>query len=247
MSTRIAIRSTLSYFSHRECVHECDNEAIMTETMNVSAQSEPLVLSYMDRAGRIAINRLAEGFGMSKTQLAQTAGLARETLYRAERSHGPRTQERLREMLEIISRVSEWAGGKEQAMAWYRAQPLPAFVSTSQKLPLCRTSTARVSLEWPRIPFSSIPDSTPTTLRPRLSLKCTDTTLSPRLCSRRQLTGSTSSASSMCTDSIEPGAGVPCTTPLAGTGTAMEAPLSGPRAMDTMPSSASMAMPHLST
>jgi DNA-binding XRE family transcriptional regulator len=99
----------------------------MTETMNVSAQSEPLVLSYMDRAGRIAINRLAEGFGMSKTQLAQTAGLARETLYRAERSHGPRTQERLREMLEIISRVSEWAGGKEQAMAWYRAQPLPAF------------------------------------------------------------------------------------------------------------------------
>jgi len=33
----------------------------------------------------------------------------------------------LREMLEIISRVSDWAGGKEQAMAWYRAQPLPAF------------------------------------------------------------------------------------------------------------------------
>lgn len=99
----------------------------MTEAMKVSAQSEPLVLSYMDRAGRIAINRLAEGFGMSKTQLAQTAGLARETLYRAERSHGPRTQGRLREMLEIISRVTEWAGGKEQAMAWYRAQPLPAF------------------------------------------------------------------------------------------------------------------------
>ena len=41
---------------------------------------------------------------MSKTQLAETAGLARET-----------------------SRVMEWAGGKEQAMAWYRAQPLPAF------------------------------------------------------------------------------------------------------------------------
>jgi hypothetical protein len=30
-------------------------------------------------------------------------------------------------MLEIISRVTDWAGGKEQAMAWYRAQPLPAF------------------------------------------------------------------------------------------------------------------------
>jgi hypothetical protein len=30
-------------------------------------------------------------------------------------------------MLEIISRVTEWAGDKEQAMAWYRAEPLPAF------------------------------------------------------------------------------------------------------------------------
>ncbi len=99
----------------------------MTAAMKVSVQNDSLVLSYMDRAGRIAINQLADGFGMSKTQLAQTAGLARETLYRAERSRGPKTQGRLREMLEIISRVTEWAGGKEQAMAWYRAQPLPAF------------------------------------------------------------------------------------------------------------------------
>ena len=30
-------------------------------------------------------------------------------------------------MLEIISRVTQWAGGKEQAMAWYRAQPIAAF------------------------------------------------------------------------------------------------------------------------
>ena len=99
----------------------------MAETIKIQVQSESLVLSYMDRAGRIAVNRLADGFGMSKTQLAETAGLARETLYRAERSRAPKTQGRLREMLEIISRVTEWAGGKEQAMAWYRAQPLPAF------------------------------------------------------------------------------------------------------------------------
>ena len=99
----------------------------MAEALKAPIQNEPLVLSYMDRTGRIAINRLADGFGMSKSQLAETAGLARETLYRAERSRAPRTQGRLREMLEIISRVTEWAGGKEQAMAWYRAHPLPAF------------------------------------------------------------------------------------------------------------------------
>lgn len=88
---------------------------------------ESLVLSFMDRAGKITITQMADGFGMSKSQLAETAGLARETLYRTERSGARRAQERLREMLEIISRVSEWAGGKEQAMAWYRSQPLPAF------------------------------------------------------------------------------------------------------------------------
>jgi DNA-binding XRE family transcriptional regulator len=99
----------------------------MAEAMKIPIENESLVLSYMDRAGKIAISRLADGFGMSKTQLAETAGLARETLYRVERSGAPKTQGRLREMLEIISRVTEWAGGKEQAMAWYRAQPLPAF------------------------------------------------------------------------------------------------------------------------
>lgn len=100
---------------------------MMAEALKIPVQNESLVLSYMDRAGKIAINRLADGFGMSKSQLAQTAGIARESLYRDQRSKAPKTQGRLREMLEIISRVTEWAGGKEQAMAWYRAQPLSAF------------------------------------------------------------------------------------------------------------------------
>lgn len=93
----------------------------------VTAEAGPLILSYMDQAGHIAAERVADGFGMSKSQLAETAGLARETLYRLERIGAPKAQGRLREMLEIISRVTDWAGGKDQAMAWYRAQPLPAF------------------------------------------------------------------------------------------------------------------------
>lgn len=99
----------------------------MTQIQKMTASAGPLILSYMDPAGRIAAERVANGFGMSKSQLAETTGLARETLYRSERIGTPKAQGRLREMLEIISRVSEWAGGKEQAMAWYRAQPLPAF------------------------------------------------------------------------------------------------------------------------
>ncbi|HEV3396279.1 MAG TPA: MbcA/ParS/Xre antitoxin family protein, partial [Xanthobacteraceae bacterium] len=54
-------------------------------------------------------------------------GVARETLYKPSRARAPKTQARLREMLEIISRITAWAGGTLQAMAWYRAQPIPAF------------------------------------------------------------------------------------------------------------------------
>lgn len=99
----------------------------MALMQKMTAEAGPLILSYMDQAGQIAAARVADGFGMSKSQLAETAGLARETLYRSERVGAPKAQGRLREMLEIISRVTDWAGGKDQAMAWYRAQPLPAF------------------------------------------------------------------------------------------------------------------------
>jgi hypothetical protein len=57
----------------------------------------------LDGSDTIAIERVADSFGMSKTRM------------------------RMREMLEIISRLRDWAGGKEKAMVWYRAQPIPAF------------------------------------------------------------------------------------------------------------------------
>ena len=64
---------------------------------------------------------------MSKTQIADTAGMARQDLYKTARAKAPKTQNRLREMVEIVTRVSDWAGGNAQAMAWYRAEPIPAF------------------------------------------------------------------------------------------------------------------------
>jgi len=83
--------------------------------------------AFLDSTGKVVARRVAEGFGMSTGQLADTVGLSPETLYKAGRSLAPKTQTRMREMLEIVSRVADWAGGKEQAMAWYRAEPIPAF------------------------------------------------------------------------------------------------------------------------
>jgi hypothetical protein len=99
----------------------------MSQALKAPPENEFLIWSYMDKGGQIPIDRVAGEFGMSKAQFAETAGIPRENLYRGERSRTAKTQNRLREMLEIISRVADWAGGKEQAMAWYRAQPLPAF------------------------------------------------------------------------------------------------------------------------
>jgi hypothetical protein len=80
----------------------------------------PIIASFIDEDGRIAIQRIADSFGMSKGQLA-------ETFHKAARTNAAKTQSRVREMLEIVSRISTWAGGKDQAMAWYRAQPIAAF------------------------------------------------------------------------------------------------------------------------
>jgi hypothetical protein len=83
--------------------------------------------SVMDEAGTVSADGVADLFGISKQQLAETIGLDPQTLYKANRATAQRTQSRLREMLEIIARVSDWAGGQQRAMAWYRAQPIAAF------------------------------------------------------------------------------------------------------------------------
>jgi uncharacterized protein (DUF2384 family) len=90
-------------------------------------QATPFVATLLDPTGVLAVDRVAEAFFLTKFQLADILGLARETLYKPSRAHAPKTQARMREMLEIISLVEEWAGGKLQALAWYRAQPLPGF------------------------------------------------------------------------------------------------------------------------
>lgn len=85
------------------------------------------VAGFMDKAGVVDMDRVAAAFRMSKGQLAQTAGLGLASVSKADRRVAPKAQTRVTEMLEIISRVRDWAGGEAQAMAWYRSQPIPAL------------------------------------------------------------------------------------------------------------------------
>ncbi len=85
------------------------------------------VTHFIDKGGIVDVERVADTFRMTKGQLAETVGLGAATIGKAQRRMAPRTQSRVREMLEIVARIREWAGGETQAMAWYRSQPIPAL------------------------------------------------------------------------------------------------------------------------
>jgi uncharacterized protein (DUF2384 family) len=89
-------------------------------------QAATFVGGFMDQ-GIVDIGRVADAFRMSKLQLAETAGLGVASLTKANRRIAPKAQTRVTEMLEIISRVRDWAGSEAQAMAWYRSQPIPSL------------------------------------------------------------------------------------------------------------------------
>ena len=63
----------------------------------------------------------------TKTEIAGTLGLARDALSRAARVRAPKTQTRLRHMLEILRRVEAEVGSDLVAYAWFRSEPLPGI------------------------------------------------------------------------------------------------------------------------
>lgn len=77
--------------------------------------------------GLIVVDRVTDRLGMTKEQFGRMIGVSAETLRKSARAESPKTQARVREAVEIIDRVREWAGGEAQATAWYKSQPIPAF------------------------------------------------------------------------------------------------------------------------
>lgn len=71
--------------------------------------------------------RIAEVLRTTKDEVARTVGLGRDALIRADRVKSPRTQKRLREMVEILNRVEPRFDSALIAYAWYRSEPLAGF------------------------------------------------------------------------------------------------------------------------
>lgn len=86
----------------------------------------------------ISLDGIARHFGMSRRQLIETLGTT---------AGRPAGRARVEEMLSILERVTEQAGGPYQAMAWYRAEPLPAFGGRTAES-LVKDGKAGAIREW---------------------------------------------------------------------------------------------------
>lgn len=70
---------------------------------------------------------MAQTLHVTKSELAAAIGLSADSLRKRERECSGPTQRRMRDVVEILNRVSHWTGSDMQAYAWYRSEPLPAF------------------------------------------------------------------------------------------------------------------------
>ena len=78
-------------------------------------------------AGQPDIGLITTAVGLPRAQLAAVVGLPADALQAIDPADAVATQARVLELVEIIGRIESWAGGARSAMAWYRAQPIPAF------------------------------------------------------------------------------------------------------------------------
>lgn len=77
----------------------------------------------------------ARGIKMTKRQIAETHDLASSAFAKTKRPNEQISQKQMRETSEVLKLIEKWAGGKVQAMAWYKSYPIPALNGqTSEQL-----------------------------------------------------------------------------------------------------------------
>lgn len=84
------------------------------------------IAQYTD-AGLFAPALIARVLKTSTDDVAWSVGLGKDAVQRQVRIRSDRTQRRLREMLEVLTKVTPRFGSELVAYAWYRAAPLPGF------------------------------------------------------------------------------------------------------------------------
>ena len=70
---------------------------------------------------------ISDALFTTRSEIAKTLGLAQDAFSRTERLRAKKTQTRLREMLEILSRANQYTGSLLVSYAWYRSEPIIGF------------------------------------------------------------------------------------------------------------------------
>jgi hypothetical protein len=98
-------------------------------------------------SGFFAPGEIAKTLRTTSEDVAYSAGLGRDAVQRKERVRSDRTQRRLREMVEILNKVTPRFGSILMAYAWYRSEPLAGF-SGQTPMQLVLSGRARDVLEY---------------------------------------------------------------------------------------------------
>lgn len=77
-----------------------------------------------DSAGYVTPNVLVRELRITKKEFAGAVGLSHDAIVRKERLHSVATQQRLRQVTEILRRIEPWAGSLSAAWSWYRSYPI---------------------------------------------------------------------------------------------------------------------------
>lgn len=78
-----------------------------------------------DRSPFLSARRVADGLGVTLSELARLAGLARNTL--TAKSSARRVDQALSPVVRIIAMASEMAGDEQRAVIWFKHQPIPGW------------------------------------------------------------------------------------------------------------------------
>lgn len=77
--------------------------------------------------GVFAPAKIARVLRTTSDDVAWSVGLGKDAVQRKDRIASDKTQRRLREMVEILTKVTPRFGSELMAYAWYRSEPLSGF------------------------------------------------------------------------------------------------------------------------
>ncbi len=77
-----------------------------------------------DDAGYVTPDERVSNLHITKKEFAGAVGLSHDAIVRKERLHSVVTQQRLRQVTEVLLRIEPWAGSLGAAWSWYRSYPI---------------------------------------------------------------------------------------------------------------------------